>query len=175
MSQENVEIVREVWDAYSRGDYDRIAGFHDPHIVVVTLEDGALHGNDDVLANYKRWNEAWERAETTLEEVIGHGDRVFVTVRFHGRGRASGIEVETSFHEVYTLRDGKVLRIHEYEHRADALAAAGLSESAGRQGSVHSIAPIQRGRGRNEILRGRCRRRMWKWCAASSCSISMRR
>ena len=63
MSQENVEIVREVWDAYSRGDYDRIAGFHDPHIVVVTLEDGALHGNDDVLANYKRWNEAWERAD----------------------------------------------------------------------------------------------------------------
>ena len=25
MSQENVEVVREVWDAYSRGDYDRVA------------------------------------------------------------------------------------------------------------------------------------------------------
>ena len=62
MSQENVEVVREVWDAYSRGDYDRIAGFHDPHIVVITLEDGVLYGNDAVLANYKRWNEAWEGA-----------------------------------------------------------------------------------------------------------------
>ena len=71
MSQENVEIVREAWDAYSRGDYDRIAGFHDPHIVVITLEDGAVYGNDAVLANYERWNEAWEGAETTLEEVIG--------------------------------------------------------------------------------------------------------
>ena len=46
MSEENVEIVREAWDAYSRGDYDRIAGFHDPHIVVISLEDGALYGND---------------------------------------------------------------------------------------------------------------------------------
>ena len=128
MSQENEEIVREAWDAYSRSDYDRVAGFHDPQIVVVTLEDGTLHGNDDVLANYKRWNEAWERAETTLEEVIGHGDRVFVTVRFHGRGRASGVEVETRFYEVYTLRDGKVLRIDEYERRAEARKAAGLSE-----------------------------------------------
>jgi ketosteroid isomerase-like protein len=51
-----------------------------------------------------------------------------VTVRFHGRGRASGVEVETRFYEVYTLRDGKVLRIDEYEHRAEALEAAGLSE-----------------------------------------------
>jgi len=32
------------------------------------------------------------------------------------------------FYEVYTLRDGKVVRIGEHEHRADALEAAGLSE-----------------------------------------------
>ena len=128
MSKENVEIVREAWDAYSRGDYDRIAGFHDPHIVVITLEDGVLYGNDAVLANYKRWNEAWERAETTLEEVIGHGDRVFVAARFHARGRASGVEVETRLYEVYTVRDGKVLRIDEYATRDEAIEAAGLRE-----------------------------------------------
>ena len=128
MSQENVEVVREAWDAYSRGDYDRIAGFHDPHIVVVTLEDGAVYGNDAVLANYERWDEAWEEAETTLEEVIGHGDRVFVAARFHARGRASGVEVETRLYEVYTVRDGKVLRIDEYATRDEALEAAGLRE-----------------------------------------------
>ena len=87
-----------------------------------------MYGNDAVLANYKRWNEAWERAETTLEEVIGHGDRVFVAVRYHGRGRTSGVELKTRFYEVYTLRDGKVLRIDEYEHRPEALEVAGLSE-----------------------------------------------
>jgi ketosteroid isomerase-like protein len=123
-----VEIVREAWDAYSRGDYDRVEGIHDPHIVVITLEDGVVYGNDAVLANYKRWNEAWERSETTLEDVIGHGDRVFVAIRFHGRGRASGVEVDARLYEVYMLRDGKVLRIDEYEHRAEALKAAGLSE-----------------------------------------------
>jgi len=128
MSQENVKVVREAWDAYSGGDYDRIAGFHDPHIVVVTLEDGAVYGNNAVLANYERWDEAWEGAETSLEEVLGHGDRVFVAARFHARGRASGVEVETSLYEVYTVRDGKVLRIDEYAHRAEALEAAGLLE-----------------------------------------------
>jgi ketosteroid isomerase-like protein len=128
MSEENVELVRAAWDAYSRGDYDRIAGFHDPHIVVVTLEEGALFGNNAVLANYERWNEAWEGAETTLEEVIGLGDRVFVAARFHARGRASGVEVETRLYEVYTVRDSKVLRIDEYATRDEALEAAGLRE-----------------------------------------------
>jgi ketosteroid isomerase-like protein len=128
MSQENVKVVREAWDAYSGGDYDRIAGFHDPHIVVVTLEDGAVYGNNAVLANYERWDEAWEGAETSLEEVLGHGDRVFVAARFHARGRASGVEVETRLYEVYTVRDGKVLRIDEYATRDEALEAAGLSE-----------------------------------------------
>jgi ketosteroid isomerase-like protein len=128
MSQENVKVVREAWDAYAGGDYDRIAGFHDPHIVVVTLEDGAVYGNNAVLANYERWDEAWEGAETTLEEVIGHGDMVFVAARFHGRGRASGVEVETRLYEVYTVRDGKVLRIDEYATRDEAFEAAGLRE-----------------------------------------------
>ena len=128
MSQENVKVVREAWDAYSGGDYERIAAFHDPHIVVVTLEDGALYGNNAVLANYERWDEAWEGAETTLEEVIGHGDMVFVAARFHGRGRASGVEVETRLYEVYTVRDGKVLRIDEYATRDEATKAAGLRE-----------------------------------------------
>jgi ketosteroid isomerase-like protein len=128
MSEENVKTVREIWDAYSRGDYDRVAGFHDPDIVVATLEDGVVYGNDAVLANYKRWNEAWEKAETTLEEVIGHRDRVFLAVRFRARGRASEVEVDTRWYEVWMLRDGKVLRIDEYDDRAEALEAAGLSE-----------------------------------------------
>ena len=128
MSQENVELVREAWDAYSRGDYDRVAGFHDPHIVVVTLEDGVVYGNDDALANYERWNEAWEGAETTVEEVIGQGDRVFLAARFQARGRGSGVEIDTRIYEVFTLRDGKVLRIDEYATRDEAIEAAGLRE-----------------------------------------------
>ena len=88
-----------------------------------------MYGNDAVLANYKRWNEAWEEgAETTLDEVIGDGDRVFVAARFRASGRASGVEVDTRLYEVYTVRDGKVLRIDEYATRDEALEAAGLRE-----------------------------------------------
>jgi ketosteroid isomerase-like protein len=50
-----------------------------------------------------------------------------VTVR--GRGRASGIEVEArSGAAVWTMREGKIVRVVWFPTRAEALEAAGLSE-----------------------------------------------
>jgi ketosteroid isomerase-like protein len=129
MSQENVEIVRKVWEAYSRGDFDHIRAFGDPHIVMISLEEGPLYGLDAVRKNFERWDDAWEGAETAVEEIIdGAGDRVFVMARFRAYGRASGVEVEGRLYEVYTLRKGKVLRVDEFSEREDALEAAGLAE-----------------------------------------------
>jgi ketosteroid isomerase-like protein len=129
MSQENVEIVRELWEAYSRGDIDRVIALSDPYVVLVTLEEGPLYGPDAVRANYARWMEAWrEEPETTVEEVIGNGDHVVVIACFRGRGRGSGVRVAERLYEVYTLRTGKVLRVDEFSDRDQALEAAGLRE-----------------------------------------------
>ena len=64
----------------------------------------------------------------TAEEFLDAGDRVLVTAYFRGRGRGSGIDIDTCFYEVYTLRDGRVVRVDEFTKRADALEAAGLRE-----------------------------------------------
>jgi len=129
MSQENVEIVRELWEAYSRGDIDRVIALSDPYVVLVTLEEGPLYGPDAVRANYARWMEAWrEEPETTVEEVIGNGDHVVVIACFRGRGRGSGVRVAERLYEVYTLRNGRVLRVDEFSDRDQALEAAGLRE-----------------------------------------------
>jgi uncharacterized protein len=128
MSQENVEVVREIWDAYSRGDFDQIRAHSDPAVVMISVEEGPLYGIEAVRKNQERWSEAWKDSETTVDEVIGVGDRVFVAARFRGRGRASGAEVQGRHFEVYTLRNGKVLRVDEYADREEALEAAGLSE-----------------------------------------------
>jgi ketosteroid isomerase-like protein len=129
MSQGNVEIVRELWDAYSRGDFDRVLALSDPYVVLVSLEEGPLYGPDAVRANYARWMEAWEeQPETTVEEVTGNGDHVFVIACFQGRGRGSGVRVEQRLYEVYTLRNGRILRVDEFSDRAEALKVAGLRD-----------------------------------------------
>ena len=82
-----------------------------------------------------------ENSETTLEEVIGAGDRVFVMARFRGRGRASGAEVEGRHFEVYTLRNGKVLRVDEFadpSRRPRSRWAVGVGDVGGE--SVEIVA-----------------------------------
>jgi ketosteroid isomerase-like protein len=126
--QENVEIVREWWDAFARGDLDGVFALADPHVVMVTLEEGPLYGQDAVRKNHARWIETWEEHEATVEEAIGVRDHVFVVARLLGRGKASGVEVEQRLYDVYTLRNGRILHAEEFHEREDALEAAGLSE-----------------------------------------------
>jgi len=66
--------------------------------------------------------------ETTPEEFIDAGDQVVAIVHFRGRGRESGIEVDTRTYAVYTLREGKTIGMEEFTERFEALEAAGLSE-----------------------------------------------
>jgi len=51
-----------------------------------------------------------------------------VTVRWRARGHGSGVEIDALFYEIYTLRDGRIVRMDEFTDRSEALEAAGLSE-----------------------------------------------
>jgi ketosteroid isomerase-like protein len=76
----------------------------------------------------QRWEDSFEDLEVTYEETIDAGDRVVVETRVSGRGRESGVGVDSRTYMVWTLRGKKVLRMDEFTERADALEAAGLSE-----------------------------------------------
>jgi ketosteroid isomerase-like protein len=69
-----------------------------------------------------------DELETIAEEFIDGGDRVVVAIYFRGRGRRSGIEIDTRLYEIYFLREEKIVRVQEFTDRAEALEAAGLSE-----------------------------------------------
>ena len=47
---------------------------------------------------------------------------------FQARGRSSGVRVEERLYEVYTLRNGRILRFDEFSDRDAALEALGLRE-----------------------------------------------
>ena len=128
MSVENLEIVRRAFafGVQGRGDPDEGLADFDPDVVVNSVEQGSGRGRSAVRGNFERWKDAWEEIEATAEEFIDAGDRVVVSAYFKGRGRGSGIEVAARFYDVYTLRDGKVVRVDEFTERADALEAAGL-------------------------------------------------
>jgi ketosteroid isomerase-like protein len=129
MSQENVEIVRRFYEAMSRGDYAEALACLASDVVYGVLQEGPAHGPDAVKAMWDRWESEWEEGGTIVpEEFIDGGDRIVVAVHESGRARGSGIEVDVLVFNVFTLRDGKVVRKVELTKRSEALEAAGLSE-----------------------------------------------
>jgi ketosteroid isomerase-like protein len=125
VSQENVEIVRRFLDVV---DVDEALTDAAPDIVWNPIEELPTQGHDAVRASTAHWKAEWDEYKVMPEEFVDMGDRVVVTVRLRGRGRGSGVEIDALFYDVYTLRDGKIVRMDQFTERAEAFEAVGLSE-----------------------------------------------
>ena len=127
MSQENVEAARRCIEAYRSGDYEGALEYLAPDVVWEIGQELPARGPDEVREVWRRWDAEWEELETEADEIIDAGDRLVVAVRYRGRGRVSGVEVDDLIFEVHTLRDGRCIRKIEFSTRAEALEAVGLS------------------------------------------------
>jgi ketosteroid isomerase-like protein len=124
MSQENVEIVRRFLNV----EVDEAMPYADPDIVWNPIEELPTQGHDAVRASLAHWKAEWDDYKVMPEEFVDMGDRVVVTVRLRGRGRGSGVEIDARFYDVYTLRDGKIVRMDQFTERSEALEAVGRGE-----------------------------------------------
>jgi ketosteroid isomerase-like protein len=133
VSQENVEIVRRSFEAFSRGDFD--AAFStfgpDPEWCTAADEpDRQTHRGIDGLRRFadslaEPWMDRFEGV-MEFEGFIERGSWVVVPWRARVRGRGSGIPVDLS--ETYAVRvqEAKIVRVEEYRSKAQALEAVGL-------------------------------------------------
>jgi ketosteroid isomerase-like protein len=119
MSHENVETVRRFLD----GDVEEALSYADPDIVWNPIEELPTQGHDAVRASLARWKAEWDDYEVLPEEFVDSEDRVLATVRLRGRGRGSGVEIDARFYDLYTLRDGKIVRMDQFTERSQALEA----------------------------------------------------
>jgi hypothetical protein len=81
-----------------------------------------------------RWLKAWADFASEAEDVQElDAERVLVLTRLVGRGKTSGIQlgaVQARGASVFTLRNGKVVRLVLYADRGRALADLGLAPKA---------------------------------------------
>jgi uncharacterized protein len=134
MSQENVAVVRAMFDAFNRGDFaaaidvlDEDIEWQVPHIAALDAPvSGVIRGRNRLVENFAQWFEAWETYAFQATEVLGHGEDVFVAGLQTGRGRNSGLDVNVPTFHVFTLREGKIRVMRTFPERGDALEAVGL-------------------------------------------------
>jgi ketosteroid isomerase-like protein len=137
MSQENVDFVRALYGTAGSMDKGELLA-----ALPALIEQGCdpeiewhedpqradacvYRGHEGVLRSFEQWLEGFDEYGVVLEEAIDCGDDVFVASREEGRGAASGATVSSSIYQVFTFRDGKVLRYREFYDRRRAEEAAG--------------------------------------------------
>jgi ketosteroid isomerase-like protein len=85
-------------------------------------------GPKGVEAATREWLEVWEWFWIEAEEIIDAGDQVVALTHNQGKPKHGGAEVSDRRAEVWTLRNGKVIRHKSYDDRTEALLAAGVSK-----------------------------------------------
>ena len=121
--KQNVQVVREMLEAYLRGDYEgALPAFAHDVEVVTALE--RFHGLSGVVKEAKRWEEMWSAYRFEVEDLLDSGDKVVLLYHQLGKAKGSGLEVEERAAWVYTLREGKITRVEMFQDREAALRAA---------------------------------------------------
>lgn len=134
MSGENVEAVRRGYAAWEKTGSPDFA-FLDPEIEwrgPREFPDLAQphFGHEGVVRYLAKVNEAFDDYRMVPEEFIdAGGNQVLVFSREGGRGKGSGVEVQTNpTAHLWTMRDGKAIRMESFWERSEGLEAAGLSQ-----------------------------------------------
>jgi len=133
MSQENVEIVRHVLEAFNSEDIEPMLAFAHTDLEVeitpeVSAEPDTYRGHDGMRRYFESFRDAMDEIQFEAERLWDAGQSVVVAMRLTARGRQTAILVEQRSAGVWEICDGKVIRIRAYASTADALEAVGVAE-----------------------------------------------
>jgi uncharacterized protein len=132
MSQENVEIVRPIYDSWAEGDFRAGRELFDPDITTVWAQEfptaGTYHGPQGHAAAMREWLSVWTDLKLEAERFVDAGDSVVVPFVVRARGRESGADVERRWAHVWTLHNSRVVRFEVHLDVKEALKAVGLAE-----------------------------------------------
>ncbi len=137
MSQENVEIVRQVIAANRSDDLEAakeaVPALWDPSCeyirVTAALEPQTYRGHDGIRRYFTDMAAEWGEWRAEADEILDvDQDTVLATTRFHATGKGSGVPVEARLAVVFVLSKGKISRGHTYLSREEALEAVGPRE-----------------------------------------------
>ena len=130
MSQENVELVRRGYEHLTQtGEFpweliDPAVEVHDPP----TGPDSQVYlGHEGMRTALANVQQSFDEVNFEVEDIRDAGDDLVAFIRMRARGKGSTIEVEARIAHLWTMRDGKGVRVRVLDREA-ALEAAGLAE-----------------------------------------------
>jgi ketosteroid isomerase-like protein len=117
--QENLELIKQGYDAYAKGDLSRLLALMSPDIEwdIPTIPGvpftGMRHGRDQVEAFFREVAESQRLRNFHVGEMIAQGDRVVVTGHHDWTVNKNGADFGTDWVEIFTVRNGQLVSFTE--------------------------------------------------------------
>jgi len=132
MSQENVNTVCRLYDAWEHGDFAAEMQSYDADVELILdfgLEQGSARGIDAMRDMWREQLSLWQTWSTgPIEKVVEKGDHVVVSHRPRARSKR-GVPVHMDdAGATFTFKEGKIVRVVATDDINKALEAAGLRE-----------------------------------------------
>jgi hypothetical protein len=123
--EDNIKIILADWlDALRRQDLEAVEQRMAPQVFWQGIrKDLVCEDRDQALAMLREQ----QREEHGVEalELVATEEKVMLGVRSTQLREVGGVPLGGQIFQVFTLREGVIVRVDEYERRSDALVAAG--------------------------------------------------
>ena len=129
MSEENVEVLRSLYEAFNRGDFEAAVRAAHPDVELIPPGGQSPIRGAPALRTWMEPDAFDDQRFEPLEFTV-NGGKVLVRHRMTGRGAGSGVEFDLTLFVVFTIdRDGLVTRLEGFlpHEETEALDAAGLA------------------------------------------------
>jgi ketosteroid isomerase-like protein len=129
IENEDVKVLRAAYEALNHGEIETALAVLDDDAEWCEHSDlpeaGLYRGRNAIRTFLESFLESWDDFTQETEDVLA-GDRcVLILLRSHSRGKGSGINVEARYAHLWTMENGRGVRVDAYFSRDEALRALG--------------------------------------------------
>jgi uncharacterized protein len=123
----DVDTLRNAYEALNHGDIESALAVLDEEAEWSEHSDlpeaGTYRGREAIRTFLESFLESWQDFQQETEELIAGESCVLVMLRSRVRGKGSGIAVEARYAHLWTMADGRGVRVDAYLDRDEALRA----------------------------------------------------
>ena len=136
-TKQNKQLVMQAYEMYKNKDIKGILALQDEKVEWISPESdyipfaGSYHGRDQVAQFFSKLEQAQDAIQFEPQTFIAEGDKVVVTGIASWHVKATGQTYDNPWAHIFTIRDGKIIRLQQYNHSAAAEAAFRSPQVAG--------------------------------------------
>jgi ketosteroid isomerase-like protein len=134
---QNKQLVKQAYEHYKNKKIDGILAMVDDDIEWLGYESdlipfaGNYHGKDEVAQFFSTLAQNQDVLRFDPQNFIAEGDKVVVTGAASYHVKATGLDYESPWVHIFTVRDGKIIRFQQFNHTAAAEAAYRPAQATG--------------------------------------------